>query len=570
MHCKHIAVTLTFVRKLIFLLFVFASPLFAELHGKALIKDIENFFRANGYPAEENKIVQKTANDFPANVIVSFPNKNAPHSLILNFAAEDAYKEKANILLLLKTARNAKKNYSLVFLFSYGDEDGANISGSDAFAKNIDNPENLSCLAVSFTGKKRALIIPGGANKVSPRTLLKTSAECLEKNKILYEVRAGFAASLFRLGILQTEKRASSFLKNGISSISLAFPHGADFVSALSYFLLHYRANEKESGDTHYVFLQNGLHFFLLGERFIIVAFIIMSFINLFAFITRSGPEKKTPFKNDILFYLFAVSTLNIFIFSAIDISLFFLFAFEFIIVYLSRFAAKPFGIFFSLAVMTVPFVPFAKEILVFGSEKLFSTFTPSSFASLLVLFFALLPFFLQIIRIFFLLLKNKKTKTKIIAIFSFAVFGSAVFAGVFFVFGKFSFLTKKNTHAAELKNDDLLSCTVEDEVFFGTTLRKLSVDLGENARTCTVSVRGISGEAVLYSEDEYFVNDEGNTATFAVPSFPPRTLRFSYTANTAVRSVISVSASYEKNGDHRIERRYAIVKDAHQNRRMP
>lgn len=555
------------MKRILFLVWLCAFPLFAELNGNALCNEVVQFFEANGFKVQENKIVSKTTNDFPTNLTVSFPQKNAEHTLIVNFSMRDAFNKKTKLLSLLENARSLQKKYSLVFLFSYGDEDDANVWGSKSFAENIEEPANFACLSISFTEKNRALIIPGGANKITPANLLKTTAQCLEKNNTLYQVQAGFAASLFRLGILQTEKRASSFLQNDIASVSLSFPNDVNFVAPLSDFLLSYHASEKKFWDSHYIFLQNGLHFFLLGERFIIIAFIVMSFVNLFSFIERAYKTKKIKFKNDILFYLFAVSVLNIFIFSAIDISLFFLFAFEFIIIYLSHFSTKIFGITFSFAIMSIPYVPFAKAILLFGSEKLFSTFTLSSIASLILLFFALLPFFLQIVRIFFLVFKNKKTKIKFISLVSLFIFANILFFGIFFLCAQFSFLTKQNKIITELKNDGKLFVAIDDEVFFGTTVRNISIDLGEEAISCEVSVHGVKEEAVLYSEDEYIVNASEKKSTFALPSFPPRRLHFSYTANTATRSFISVEALYKKSDTHFEKRHTTFIKDARQNR---
>ncbi|MCK9169775.1 MAG: hypothetical protein M0P01_05110 [Treponema sp.] len=272
--------------------------------------------------------------------------------------------------------------------------------------------------------------------------------------------------------------------------------------------------------------------------------------------------------------YLLTIdSVINIFIFSAVDISLFFLFAAEYIIVYIFR-PFKRTGILFAeFAVMLIPYLPYIKQITGYADPVVFNSFVYSGFSGNILLSIASLPFLFQWLRIIarFNVQWNYYEKpaagSRIKNVLYFTGAAAAVtivlLSGIKHISAHIT--SKNDIHpekniSVKRRSDSVLSCTSADKSFFGDTTRTLTVNLGKNAEYCIISVNGMNGNSVIYSDDEYISDKIKYTDTFPVPVWPPEKIVISYVADISVPAVVTVTAFYEEADSVHAMRTYEIT----------
>ncbi|MFC2478344.1 MAG: hypothetical protein ACFNQG_04890, partial [Treponema socranskii subsp. buccale] len=286
----------------------------------------------------------------------------------------------------------------------------------------------------------------------------------------------------------------------------------------------------------------------------IAAAFIIVTSLYLFQ-IRQQGILKKQAYA----YILTLASVVNIFIFAAVDISLFFLFTAEYIIVYLSR-PLKRTGFLITLFfIMGLPFLPYAVQIINFGRTNAFRTVAYSPFSENVLLAFVFLPFLIQWFRIIARMNERWKNvslsafgmrmRNTVLSLAAIAIIAVLIFAAITFISNRFESGREKRSSVSEnirTDNSNDISCSVSDRTFFGDTSRSLVIRLGKNAVLCSVALEGESKNPVLYSDSEYASDTGTNTDTFAIPPYPPETLVFVYTADTSASTTVKVSALYE------------------------
>ena len=288
-------------------------------------------------------------------------------------------------------------------------------------------------------------------------------------------------------------------------------------------------------------------------------AFIIVTFLYLFQ-IRRQGILKKQAYA----YVLTLASVVNIFIFAAVDISLFFLFTAEYVITYLSRPLKRTGSLIALFFLMGAPFLPYVVQIINFGRTNAFRTVAYSPFSTNVLLAFVFLPFLIQWFRI--IARMNKKwqnvsltvfgmrVRNAVVSLSALTIIALLIFTAITYIPGRFDGGDeRRSAPAGNIRETDenRISCSVGDRTFFGDTSRRLVVRLGKNAVLCSVSLKGETQNPVLYSDSEYVSDTLTNTDTFAIPPRPPETLVFVYTADNSVSTTVTVSALYpgdEKN----------------------
>lgn len=283
-------------------------------------------------------------------------------------------------------------------------------------------------------------------------------------------------------------------------------------------------------------------------------AFIIGTALFLLQ-IRQQGILKKQAYA----YILTIASVVNIFIFAAVDISLFFLFTAEYIIIYLSRPLRRTLSLIALSFLMGAPFLPYAVQIINFGRTNAFRAAAYSPFRINVLIAFVFVPFLIQWFRI--IASMNERWKKVSLSVFGIrirnalsslaAVVLSAalIFAASTFISNRFEGGRKKRSAISDnIRTDDsnAISCSVSDRIFFGDTSRRLVIGLGKDALLCSVSLTGESKNPVLYSDSEYISDTGANTDTFAIPPHPPETLVFVYTADTSVATKVKVVALYD------------------------
>lgn len=631
-----------------------------KLHGLSLCRSTENFLSSNGFSPDRTDIVKPGINDFPGNIEVVLPSAAGNQSkqsggrqtLVLAFTMEDTLRFRNYIRVILQNLKKMQLDYNLVLLFSYGDfqpENGQDsLCGTNIFAQNADSPDEYSAVCVSFTAEKNAVIIPGGAGDTTPSWLIKRLCTPLVSAGLPYHIRGGSFGSLYRLGVLRTDKRTSFFLQNGIPCAGISIPEQADmsvYGRLTAEFLSAYTPEGTGSWDRHYLVFHAGNALWWTSERFVVICFIAVSFISLFMLSELSfvHSRRQTKIKHDVfrlwyilpvtvvisavcfqvsqpltqfLYHIFKItilyqfivkivitflintvlylfifkfqgvleerayaylltidSVINIFIFSAVDISLFFLFAAEYIIIYIFRPFKSTTMLAVSFLAMFVPYVPYLLQIIGYADTSVFKAVVYSSFSENVLFSIGSLPFLFQWLRIIarfnerWNYYEKSSTARRILSIVSFACGAAAIILTFFFGLNLIpAYFRSKNTPVPQnvvhesRASDSVLKCSSSDHTFFDDTMRTLSVDLGKEAERCIISVNGIGGNSVLYSDNEYKTDKTKYTDTFPVPAWPPQKISISYVADVSVPAVVTVTAFYKETDSVCTMRTYEIT----------
>ncbi len=251
--------------------------------------------------------------------------------------------------------------------------------------------------------------------------------------------------------------------------------------------------------------------------------------------------------------YVLSISAiLNIFIFSLFDISFFFLFALEYLILALSRAFKSRLSLFIFIALFITPFLPVMLAILVYSDIKKIYGLIFCGFSKNLLLAFILVPFNLLWLRILARL--NVKAKTDKQRLFGYVVTSVSCFAAlalfsaaVIFALTKIFFATvEPSPRMARVYNQQgtpLASVQVYDTEYYGGKVRRIEIDSSKNAERYSIFVNGKSGNPVYFSV--YDTRSNGRSTEFLLPDNPPRKLNVIYTPDMHSEQDIVVSAYY-------------------------
>lgn len=280
-----------------------------------------------------------------------------------------------------------------------------------------------------------------------------------------------------------------------------------------------------------------------------ISAFILVS-VLFFVCIKFMGVYEDREY-SDLVTY---ASVFNIFIFSTVDISLFYLFLLEYIIVYLSKPVKRTFAMSILSFTLFLPFLPYAYEILISSEPSGLYGIVNCGFFGNLASAFIFVPFFIEWLRI--LARVNRVWKTRNMSTrrkyakyaVSFSCF--IAFLAVFFTLSV-RYLTgrvksgQKTVPLLVKKSGQELSVTSKDSTYFGETGRAVTIDTGRQAELCIFTVESEGASSVLYSDNPYHSDKNENKDTFLIPSWPSQHLEFIYVADPEVPAELSVTAVY-------------------------
>lgn len=260
----------------------------------------------------------------------------------------------------------------------------------------------------------------------------------------------------------------------------------------------------------------------------------------------------RTPESCD--YFVTIVGIINIFLFSCIDISLFYLFTAEYIIIYLSHFSKKAYSqvIFFFL--LLVPLMPYSVQLIKYISPEAMPRIINASFLMNLIIACGFLPF--EFLWLNVLIRLNRRWKQANVSTKRFVKQNVAAVAGAVGIFAiilitvtaqipdKYK-AVKKDAETVFIRRgtEDALNVSFHDYQFFGDTARIITIQLEDQCESCTVSIKGDSSQPVLYSDNLYTTNTQTLTDSFRLTAFPPKEMQFSYISNNATASTITVSA---------------------------
>lgn len=303
----------------------------------------------------------------------------------------------------------------------------------------------------------------------------------------------------------------------------------------------------------------------VLGIK-LIISFILISFFYLLE-IKYHRHQSSYTYE-----YLLRISSLlNIFIFSAIDISLFYLFAAIYIIITVSLLFKRSLALYFFFILSMLPYFQLVFAIVTYSTP---SQVMPLIFANPLiniVLSCAITPLSIILLRIY-ISLKNIRIKDKdkessvstiqkkikkrfpryyvLIQFGTIIVLSGFVFLATVYIqnifknrinFGTF------NGRIIDSPENQFLQVKCTDSSYYGGTIRQLSISTTAPATRLEVFVSGESENPIYYTTYTVTPSEDKNRIQFNLPDFPPENIQLSYTPDNSEVSIIDVYAYYDR-----------------------
>lgn len=284
----------------------------------------------------------------------------------------------------------------------------------------------------------------------------------------------------------------------------------------------------------------------------VILGFVLASLVFLAAFKVQ-GLMSSSAYS-----YLVTISgIINLVVFTAIDISLFYLFAIEYILIYISRPVKHTASLLTCFFLLFVPFIPYSIQIIKFTKPSSLPLLVHSSFGINTLISIGLLPFEIQWLRI--LVRLNERWKKANAGTKKFYIQNIITFSVAFIIFLVISmsldFLipekyknpgNKKEVTLVEKGDSALLSANLTELVHYGEKTRILNISCPKNTRRVHVQVRGKTSNSVLYSDND-FVQDKSNlTDIFKLPLYPPQKIQLRYIAKAGEESTVKIICEVE------------------------
>lgn len=279
-------------------------------------------------------------------------------------------------------------------------------------------------------------------------------------------------------------------------------------------------------------------------------------------------------------FFITIIAVLNIFLFSSLDISLFYLFCFEFLVLYFSRFATRTYQIFIFFFLLGAPFIPYLIEIVKDVKPDVLQTLTHSTLIFNILFSFVFAPFSLIWLRILVRLNSRWKTISKPLSLInaikpreSLALKNAVVFltasialgGGLFFGVNLIGDVKHKISNT-RLGGEDVVTTNhpqigmhspfikpcngtidyvIEDKRYGSDLARELKIRLNDDPERVLITVRGLVALPITYSDFPYVTNSLLKSSTFLLPPNPPKVLTLTYLASPLTPSVIKIQATY-------------------------
>ena len=250
------------------------------------------------------------------------------------------------------------------------------------------------------------------------------------------------------------------------------------------------------------------------------------------------------------------IAVANVFIFCAADITLFWMFAFEYLVIYFSRNLVKIHGLVIAIVLMLTPFMPYLAVIAANSSTLDLYFIVYSSFFRNFMLALALFPFQIMWLRVLARLRYYQQNKTQqtisLKKMLTVGFISAGIIAALVIIFGVLMttfFYNKTHTTNISQKIIDTtpsrLSVTQEKATEGDNSSRIIKIKSNHEADRYIVTVLGPSGVPVLDSSYEYKVRDNTTQVEFIIPDYPPQEITIGYSTDPKVSHQINVTALY-------------------------
>ncbi len=251
----------------------------------------------------------------------------------------------------------------------------------------------------------------------------------------------------------------------------------------------------------------------------------------------------------------------NLFLYCAVDISLFYLFAAECVVAGLSLAAKNTASLSLAFVLMLAPFLPYAVEISRCADARAVARLADSPFSVNFAASFATLPPFILWLRILARLNRHwaaagpdsrKFFRQNLTAVAgALVIFAAALTAVTILLPDRYKRRRAEAAEPAVTETDDgILQVSVADRSYFGETARIVTVETGAQAERCLVDIRGEDSGPVSYSDSPYLAVPQTATDSFLIPAWPPERMQFRYIADPSRASSVTATALYPDGAD--------------------
>ncbi|MBP5283981.1 MAG: hypothetical protein J6Y93_04890, partial [Treponema sp.] len=239
------------------------------------------------------------------------------------------------------------------------------------------------------------------------------------------------------------------------------------------------------------------------------------------------------------------ISIANIFIFSAVDLMLLFVFFIEYLIIYLSRAASKSSFLIMSLIAMCLPFSPYIANLIFYGNGARLSDFVFSSFSMNLLLATGLFPIQIMWLRLLHNISAFQKSRgyTRKRLVMTVTVTTSTLVTLAMMIFAAIGTIASYaqeihvsvNREITEDPDSKNITLAFTKKTVSGLTNYNLTVRSSRQALRYELSLTGDESVPLFDSLYEYKISDEQGKAVFTVPDYPPQKISLDFSSESKV-----------------------------------
>lgn len=251
-------------------------------------------------------------------------------------------------------------------------------------------------------------------------------------------------------------------------------------------------------------------------------------------------------------------SSINLILFPLFDITLFPIFAAEFILAWLATIFSKNLSHILILMLFELPFLPFLSQLFTTCDSDILLNALKTNLYIAPALFLLLLPQYLNCFRVFtglnfywFDRKSNKMSTDKR------NLYVMGLFLILFELMITLSFPSSMKKTSDQNKKitltespEDFLKADITNSEVFGDYISSISISSTKKLSLCDVRVSGKTSNPVLFSDHDLSMEDS-KTTVFLLPAYPPENLSFSYGTNPSDSADIIITGVYEEKGSY-------------------
>lgn len=261
--------------------------------GEDLCNQVFSYFSKKGLSPYSQSIINGGTNNFPYNIILSFPStqQKTSNNLTLCFKLEEILKNKDYIVELSKYINQNNFDYNIFILIAYGESQhfvSRNlVYGSEVYAKSLSSTDNNVALNINLYSTENS-VVTGSLGISAPSWLIKNTYNAYKSQEINQAIPL-FYISQFARYRFNDDRVSGYFLINDIPCITANFNLTPEeqfkAEKVLENFLQNFYPLEKNFWDQHSVMVNFWGRNIWLSEfdiiRLILIC-IFLSFIFVF------------------------------------------------------------------------------------------------------------------------------------------------------------------------------------------------------------------------------------------------------------------------------------------------